>query len=623
MIFKLYHPNFLQYTIDVLQADFDIEDKINRLGPVKLVSGAYDWPTRYFGFRGWTDKLNSLWWPEGADNFSTCVLLIHDTQNDVLSQVVEAQKSSLQCWHWPYLILSARLQGPIGPIDGQPGQYLYPPESYPPSNVPTVTQETILMEWLMYPLQPINLSSLNLSTTESYRGWWLLPLVDKRYFERNVPLNQWSTGSSSSSCGTEPGYPIIEIDNTQTPTWMPPVLSYPLDINAPANFTPIAQNGTWPGINGSMRWGEAADLQARMENWRVVNRDVRSNFSIPGGGGTPHKDFTGVISDYPEDWSNVAIKSYHVDAINFLTQSQNRSGGGLCDVRSLDELTARKLQVLFRVTGTDAFYSVTIAAKADFPSTVADLIEDVDGPSPDEAKIIPMVNLGVPCSSRSPQQAEHDQLVVAAKQWALLYYLWRQKQTYMVFPGICPVIPNGHAKVIRWDFYGDTRYWRTTYIALEGVQGTDQSYCVNRQPFYAVIDGEGSLQDNLHGFYAFTELLDKGGVLTTHPNPRRGFVMNVNGSTQTLDPARDENGKVAVPVGMTVWLKPGVPYLDMTTGKIFNHYLFTTSDLLQVVRLKPVLEVNEFGHLGAIIQRWNPDLKAFVDSKDIWVVILD
>ncbi len=230
----------------------------------------------------------------------------------------------------------------------------------------------------------------------------------------------------------------------------------------------------------------------------------------------------------------------------------------------------------------------------------------------------------MPCSTRYPQIAEYNQLETAAKQWALLYYAWRTNQAFLVFPDIYPLIPNGHADVIRWDFGGDERTWRTTYVALEGVQGTEQSFCCTvRVPFYAQIDGEGALQDGLHGFYAFTELLDAGGVLTTHPNPRRGYVMNVNGSTQTINPARDESGKVAVPVGLTVWLKPGVPYLDITTGEIFDHYLFTTSDLLQVIRLKPVLEMNQYGHFGAIIQRWNPDLKAFVDSNDIWVVILD
>jgi len=218
---------------------------------------------------------------------------------------------------------------------------------------------------------------------------------------------------------------------------------------------------------------------------------------------------------------------------------------------------------------------------------------------------------------------EKSQLETAARQWALLYYFWRNVQAYMVFPDIYPLIPNGHAKIIRWDFSGDEQTWRTTYIAVEGVQGTDQTYCVKREPFYARIDGEGALQDNLHGVYAYTELLDKDGKLSIHPNPRIGYVYNVNGRTETYNPARDETGKVAVPVGLVVWMKPGVPYLDVVTCKIFDHYLFTTTDLLQVVRLKPNMEVNKYGHVGGIIQRWNPDIKRMVDSKDVWLLILE
>lgn len=620
MLFKLHNPDISSQLVIKLTQGGLVEEAVNRLGPVKLVSGAYDWPNKYYSFRGWTDKLNSLWWPDGGDNFSTLVVLISDAQNDILSQLVDAQKPKVDCWHLPYLLFSIIMLTNRGLIDGTTNRYQYPSEFFIPGGQLTgVTQDTPLIEYKLYPLPPINLSSL--TPDKTVRGWWLLPLVDIRYFMRNVPLNAFGSGSSSSSCGTEPGYPIIEIDNSKPPNWMPPLVQYPTDL--PLNYQPILNNGTWPAINGSMRWGEAADLQATMENWRIACRDVRSNFSIPGGGGTPHSNFTGVVSDRPEDWSLLTPTSYHLDACNFLLQPLSRLAGGDCDVRSLDDLTARKLQFTFRVTGTDAFFCVTIAANVDYPVKLTDLIEDVDGPSPDEAKIIPLVDLGVPCSSRNPGQAEHDQLVTAAKTWALWYYAWRHKQAYMVFPGIYPVMPNGHAKVIRWDFGGEPNTWRTIYISLEGVQGTDQSYCVQRTPFYVQIDGEGALQDNLHGFYAYTELEDKNGQLSnTLSTPRKGFVLNVNGSTKTINPARDEAGKVAVPVGLVVWLKPGVPYLDMNTSQIFDHYLFTTTDLLQVVRLKSTLEFNKHGHVGIIIQRWNPDINGFVDSNDGWGVIL-
>lgn len=623
MYFKLSHPDFPQYTFKLLQVDWEIESIVNQLGPLGVISGAYDWPQKKtFSFHGWTDKVNSLWWPVDGDEFATCVLLIDDFRNDVLSSLIEAQRAATVSsgWRWPWVIMSAVMSAKAGLMADTNTVYVYPAESFSPGGVGPVITDTPRVEWKLYPLPPVNLTSLN--SSEAFRGLWLLPLVDIRYFKRNTPLNQVNLYSSSAG-NTIANYPIINVGDDSSPSWMPPLLTYPKDLVIPANYVPIAENGTNPSISGSMRWGEAADIQADMENWRIVCRDVRSTCNIPGGGGTPHTEFTGIISDYPEDWSNPLVQSYHTDALNFLQQSRTRRAGGECDVRSLDDLTARKLQFLFQVTGSDSFYSITIATNTDYPKTVADLVEDVDGPDVVEKDLIPMVALGVPCSSTSPDVAEHDQLVTAAKQWALLYYAWRYKQAYIEFPDIYPLIPNGHAKVIRWDFGGDERYWRTLYVALEGVQGTDQSYCVTRQPFYAIIDGEGALQDGLHGFYAFTQLLDKDGQLTTHPNPIRGYVKGVNGSTVTIDPARDEYGKVAVPVGLVVRIIPGVPYLDIDTSRIFNHYLFTTSDLLQVVRLKPILEVNEFGHFGATIQRWNPDIKQFVDSKDIWVVILE
>src|SRR5262245_24453476 len=173
MIFRLWHPDFPQYGFKLLQADWDIEDQINRLGPVKLVSGTYDWPDKYYAFRGWTDKLNSLWWPTGADNFSTCVLLIDDARNDKLVQLIEAQKGNLQNWKLPYIILSANMCPNRGLVDGTTDLYRYPAESFPQGGQGPVTVETPRVEWKLYPLQPINLTSITGSAT--YRGLWLLP----------------------------------------------------------------------------------------------------------------------------------------------------------------------------------------------------------------------------------------------------------------------------------------------------------------------------------------------------------------------------------------------------------------------------------------------------------------
>jgi len=606
MRFHLGNPSFPQYSFNLFDVKPEAEKRINRLSPVATVARAFDWPRTFGGFRGWTDTFNSIWWPQGMDQFATCVLVIDDARNDILNQSITAQKNATTNgqWRWPYLVLSCRL---APPDSGLPG------EQFTPRGLGPVTEETELMAWKLYPLAPINVSSLD--SSEAVRGLWLLPLVDIRYFMRNVPLNAIG-GSSSSGTGGE--YPLIEVNRDETPEWMPLLRAYPQDLFAPLHYVPIDGNGTDPAITSGMRLGEAADLQATLQNWRIVCRDIRTNYNR-GTSLFPHSQFTGVVADYPEQFHTLP-GSYHLDALGFLDEDNTRYAGGECDVRILDDLICRKLQFIFDVKGTEAVYSVTLRTTVDYPETVADFAEDTNGPDPTEKTLIPVVRLGKEVTNRYPDAAEHADLVTAAKRWFLLYCVWRQKQAYIKFPGIFPVIPNGHSQVIRWDFR--STLCETTYVALEGVQGTPTDHVRAREPFYAQIDGEGLVEDGLHGVYAFTELLDHDGQLTNdHPSPRRGYVAGVNGAYLTVNPARDETGKVAVPVGLPVWLKPGVPYLDVAAGQIFDHYLFTTSDLTQLVRIKRTYERSPSGFIGAVIETWDGNIRGWRTSKDIWTVL--
>ena len=340
-------------------------------------------------------------------------------------------------------------------------------------------------------------------------------------------------------------------------------------------------------------------------------------------GDVQHSDFAGVVSDYPENLALDADEQagYHTDAINLLAESRMRIAGGTCDDTCLAELIARKLQFLFPIRGDSAMYSLVVHTTVRYPTSVSDFTVDINGPDATEQRLIPSVVLGVQVGSKSPTSVEMNTIAAAAKQWALLYHWWRDKQFYGRYPGIVPIIPNGYAQAIKWTF--KSTVCETTYIALDGIQGTSNAYCAIREPFYAVIDGEGTVADSLQGFYAWTELIDANGDLNVSPTSRKGYVANVNGSYVTFNPARDEAGKVAVPVGLVVRLIPGVPYLDALTGVVFDHYLFNTTDLVQIVRLQNPLIYNSFGHVGGIIQRWDPDIKQFVDSEEIWCVVLD
>ena len=611
MRFKLSNPISTSYDFYMLSLTPEVEDEINRLGPVKVMTGAYDWPNVFGGYQGWTDSINSIWWPQLAEQFATCIVVIDDARNDLLNQSILAQRAAVSSSEdiQPYVIISALLSPPE---EGRPG------EQFPPTGVSPVSVETPLIEWKMYPLAPINLTSLGLG--ETYRGMWLLPLVDIRYFHRNTALNITNYGSYSDE--DHAGYPHICAGNDDYPGWMPPLLAYPKDASTPLYYTPIVGMGVQPTIDDGMAWAPAVDLQCEMNSLRVVNRDVRSNYSNISSS-LSHNSFTGIVVDYPEDYSGGSPVGYHQDAMTIFNFSYMRVAGGKASATTLQEFIASKLQFIFESNSSDCFFSLTLRTTANYPVSVADFVEDTDGPSVYEKTIVPCVLLGLKIQNRDPTTSEKTALLAAAKQFFLMYCWWKRDQTYMRYPGIVPVIPNGHAATIRWDFQSNN--FVTTYVALEGIEGSTEgskNYTAKRLPFYARIDGEGSVNDGLQGVYAYTELTDANGTLYVASNARKGYVKNVQSSFVTLNPARDLANKVAVPVGLTVRIIPGKTYLDATTGAIFDHYLFETTDLMEVIRVKIPYVRNAKGHYKITIMRYNPDLNIMEFSKDAWALDL-
>lgn len=612
MRFKIGNPSFPAYDFYLLAVTPEVETAVNRLGPVKMISGTYDWPHVFGGYRNWTDSLNSLWWPRTASQFSTCVLLIDDARNDLITNSMLAQRAATPAGENrpPSLVLSCLLSPPEGQRPG---------DAFPPTGVAPVTVETVFVEWQMYPLAPVNLTSL--TSDERFRGLWLLPLVDIRYFERNVAFHN-GDGSSSSSGNACEAYPLVCAGDSDYPSWMPPLRAYPQDLTAPMYYAPISGMGVQPTITSAMDKLTAVDLQAEMNNLRVVCRDVRSKYNVTSPL-PPHDKFTGVVADYPENYAMGQTNSYHLDAMAIFGSTGMRLAGGISTTSTLPDFTAKKLQFLCEVNSSDCFYSITLQANTNFPYTINDFSEDVDGPNTSEQQTVPAVLLGIKIQDRTPTDNEKKALLDAAKQWFLIYRWWRYDQTYMRYPGIVPVIPNGHAATIRWDFQSTN--FQTTYVALEGVEASSpdsRKYAAKRLPFYARIDGEGLVDDALQGVYAWTELIDDNGTLAEANNSRRGYVAGVNGYYATLNPARDEANKVAVPVGLTVWLRPGKVFIDMITGECFDHYLFNTTDLMQVLRLKVPTEINDRGHYRVIIKTWEASLNRFINSKEAWAVIL-
>jgi hypothetical protein len=607
MTFKFLNTDFPAYSFYTLLLTEQVENEINRLGPIDQVSGAYDWPMVFGGYRGWTDAINSIWWPQEAAQFATCVIVIDDARNDIIASSIAAQKAADGGnYRPPNFILQALLS---------------PGEGFAPTGVSPVSVETELIAWKLYPLAPINLTSL--SSSESVRGLWLLPLVDIRYFERNTALNTAGGSSSSSTVvNCDGGYPVVCAGSADMPGWMPAIGGYPKDLSTPLHYVPIAGQGIQQSVVSATDRASAIDAQASMLNLRPICRDVRSNYSNSSVAFS-HTAFTGTLLDYPEDYTLATPVGFHQDAKAIFAQTGMRLAGGASDSRTLDDLIARKLQFLFPTLQSDCLYSITLKTTVDYPTNVSQFTEDTDGPDVVEREVVPAVLMGFASRGTTPTTSERASMLASAKQWFLIYCWWKRDQYYMRFPGIVPVIPNGHALMIRWDF-SQTKY-QTTYVAVEGVEGSPGTSRVGvptRQPFYAQIDGEGYIQDNLHGFYAWTELIDANGSLTVGANSRKGYVANVNGSATTINPGRDESGKTSVPVGLTVWMKPGKVYLDSNTGQCFDHLRFTTTDLMQIVRRKSPVEVSPEGYIKGIIQTWEPNLKRLIDSKEVWIKVL-
>lgn len=614
MRFKVSHPHYSLYDFYLLSYNEVIEAQINRLGPTEIINSAYDWPRKSPPFQGWTDTINSLWWPRGADNFSSCILLLDDARVAKIKALIDAQVNADYSYQSvrPYLTLHAMLAPKEGATPG---------EGYNPANIAAISTtnraiaatETELMAWKLYPLPPVPLTDVDASDT--FQGMWLLPLVDLRYFYRNVPLNKREGGSSSSAVQGGLEFPLIDIDHEEQPDWMPPLRAYPDDLAGPLHYEAIPNNGTHPEIDPIWSWGPAADKQARMENWRVVCRDVRSNYNAEDGQ-TQHTEFTGVLADYPD--AHDAVRSYHLDACRLAAVTGNVIAGGLCDQEVVFDFVARKLQFLFRINSDNTAYSILLYTTTGGPTLRTQFYPDNNGPGIEERTHVPKVFLGPVASSRYPEGTHYDDLLTAARQWALLYHLWRRKQAFFKFPGIAPVIPNGHAAVIKWDFSANDM--STTYVAVEGVEGTDDDGITNeREGRWGRIDGEGLATDGLAGWYAWTELEDADGTFSVMENGIVGTVQGVNGEEETFQPARDDADKVGVPIGFRVFMKPGTPYLDIDTGTIFDHFRFTTADIMQPVRIIPGGRTNSRGEVEGYVLRYNPDTGDVEDWQLCWI----
>lgn len=711
MRFRIYHPDVSEISFWLNSYTPDIEEQVNRLGPTKVISSAFDWPHRFDEEHNWTDTLNSLWWPQGGDTFSSCIILSDETQVAAMRSLIAAQSpifktsaetaavtfdfsgnavfratpprtaiatvSSIALTSSPagltlgtatfnastnivsfdasagsdgstYVIRIALTLAEGGDavvgytsvqVDNS-SEHIEAPRPYIVLQAMLAPQEdgrnaesysaagftaesdaadmTELIAWKLYPLPPVTMTEPD--ATDLFPGLYLQALVDIRYFYRNTPLNALQHGSSSSrtvAIGSD--FPLIRVDpRDDEPDWFPPVRGYPDDFFVPLSYDPIVGNGTHPEIDGHTSWGTAVDIQAKMNNLRVVCRDVRSNWNAIGG--NSHDTFAGVIADLPDDPGYVA--SYHLDAISLAAVTGNLIAGGMTDSQIVRDLISTKLHVLFRVSKDDYYYSIVVQSLEKDPTQTSDLTEDPDGPTAAERTHVPKVFLGVESGTRTPTGSHRTDLVAAAKQWAILYYRWRRKQAFFKFPGIAPVMPNGHASLIRWDFASEK--FETTYLAVEGVEGTDDGFCAPREPRIGRIDGEGDIADGLEGKYAWTEMEDTsiGGVFSVKANGVVGYVEGVNGAAANSNYAQDITGKTAVPVGITVQMIPGTPYIDGETGEIFDHWRFITPDLLQVVKLR-LTGVVEDGYYEAVIRRWDATASQFVDHEVIWVVLLD
>lgn len=590
----------------------ELEAEINALCPRELVSKAYDWPENFTGFRGWTDSINSLWWPQGGDNFASCIVVIDDLRNDILARIIDKQKPEdptkyTQPWIEMVAYLSPEEDG--GRLLG---------EKFQPHLLEAKDQAIEILAWKLYPLAPIRISTATEEDKENnIQGLWLLPLVDVRYFTRNKNLDM--IGEYSGYEGDMSVYPITTVAPEDFPDWFPPTWGYPKDEAEPDNYAPIYGIKNSKYISVETRWGTAIDAQAALYCTRIVCRDVKSKYNartLEDG----HDVYSGVLNDYPDLSNPETDLSYHNDVFVLVRDFAKVSGGTL-DYSYLNRITPQKLRFVYPIEGTNSTYSVILNRDVDYPTSVNDFTFLPDAPDEEEKLTIPNIVMGITISSYAPDTVEEDGLIASSKEWALHYFQWKANQLYVKFPGTWPLIPNGHAKLIKWDF--SPTNFSTTYIALEGVgavspwmSGTGGSAGLS---FYARIDGEGSLVDNLQGKYAFTQMRSFKGEFIEHLNPIKGYVQGVNGSDETNNPAQDESGKTAVPTGLIVRLRAGAPYIDVETGKIFDHFTFTTTDLSQIIRLKDPPEYSDEGYIGGYVRRFNGTI--WEDAEEIWVVL--
>lgn len=470
MRFRISHPDVSQsYWFYVPCFTPDVEEQVNRMGPSSAITSACDWPRERDEFHGWTDTINSIWWPDSADQFATCCILLDDTRHVQLKALIAAihAASPSGIAPRPYVILSAILP---------PAEDGRSAEAYPPAGLTAAAVETAggiaLLEWKFYPLPPVRLPEPD--ATDDKPGLWLLPLTDIRYYTRLTALDDSDTGDTvAAGTGGSSNFPFLKIDHDEdNPDWMPPLLWYPDDTTAPSSYAAIVGNGTHPQIGPAVPFGIAADLQAGLCGWRIVCRDVRSGYNAAPLA-AQHSSFTGVLSDYPDDLTvdfNV-YSSYHRDAIRLAAYTGNLIAGGLSDSTVVQSLIPRKLLFLFRIEGSERFYEIVIrnnAALSAYATTTGDFAEDTDGLGTSERNHIPKVNFGVKASEAEPEAAERAAMVTAAKQYALLYYRWRYRQCYLKFPGIAPVIPNGHASHIVWNF--SSTEFSTLYVGVQGIE---------------------------------------------------------------------------------------------------------------------------------------------------------
>lgn len=519
MRFKLGHPDFPAHDFYVNALTADVEAQLDRLGPAQIVTTALGHPADDGPpYHGWAKQVNVVQWPRGGDVFASCILTLTDAQADLVEASVAAQvAASGSSAARPYLVLSALLA---------PAEQGRAAEAYTPAGLSAVAVETELIAWKMHPLAPVRLPEADAG--DDYGGLWLLPLVCARYFWRLgpvAPLDGLSSGSgsgSSGSAGSDPGggdYPLVTVNRgDDEPEWMPPLRAYPADAAAPAHYVQIAENGTHPGIGPGSPRGEAADLQAAMEGWRVVCRDVRTDYNATPSTGTPHDAFTGILSDYPD--APAATESYHLDAARLAGVAGNLISGGASDGTTARSLLARKLRILFRTDEAETTYEVTVGPSVADPTATTDIADDAGGPTEAEALHLPRFNLGVECPDTDPTTAERDVLVAAAKRWALLYYLWRRRPAFYKFPGIAPVIPNGYAEVITWAFRADD--FSTTYVGLspagepdaEPVGTSSSSATTAEECFLVVLTGKQYDEANpflLYEGYRVTDVAEGSG----------------------------------------------------------------------------------------------------------------